>query len=76
MIAKKGLGKEHSKWSPVSTCVMQYVPEIEFLQDRFIIDKLSLKQKKEFVDSCLFCISVKFRFQTAHYSSSSDPISI
>eukprot|EP00340_Litonotus_pictus_P006950 CAMPEP_0170516250 /NCGR_PEP_ID=MMETSP0209-20121228/2523_1 /TAXON_ID=665100 ORGANISM="Litonotus pictus, Strain P1" /NCGR_SAMPLE_ID=MMETSP0209 /ASSEMBLY_ACC=CAM_ASM_000301 /LENGTH=257 /DNA_ID=CAMNT_0010801069 /DNA_START=146 /DNA_END=919 /DNA_ORIENTATION=+ len=52
MIAKKGLGKEHSKWSPVSACVMQHVPEIEFLQDRFLIDKLSLTQKKEFVDSC------------------------
>lgn len=52
MIAKKGLGKEHSKWSPVSTCVMQHVPEIEFLQDRFIIDKLSLNQKREFVNSC------------------------
>lgn len=52
MIAKKGTGKEHSKWSPVSACVMQHVPEIEFLQDRFIIDKLSINQKKEFVESC------------------------
>lgn len=52
MIAKKGIGKEHAKWSPVSTCVMQHVPEIEFLQDRFLIDKLSIKQKQDFVESC------------------------
>lgn len=52
MIAKKGIGKQHAKWSPVSTCVMQHVPEIEFLQDRFLIDKLTIKQKIEFVDSC------------------------
>lgn len=52
MIAKKGIGREHSKWSPVSACIMQYVPEIEFLQDRFIVDKLSISQKKDFVNSC------------------------
>lgn len=52
MIAKKGTGKEHAKWSPVSTCVMQHVPEIEFLQEKYIINNLTLKQKKEFVDSC------------------------
>lgn len=52
MIAKKGIGKEHAKWSPVSTCVMQHVPEIEFPQGKYVIDNLTLKQKKEFVDCC------------------------
>lgn len=52
MIARKGIGKEHAKWSPVSACIMQHVPEIEFLQDRFLVDKLSINQKKEFVESC------------------------
>jgi len=52
MIAKKGVGKEHAKWSPVSTCVMQHVPEIEFPQGKFVIDNLTIKQKKEFVESC------------------------
>lgn len=52
MIAKKGIGKEHAKWSPVSTCVMQHVPEIEFPQGKYVIDNLNLKQKKEFVDCC------------------------
>ena len=52
MIAKKGTGKEHAKWSPVCSCIMQHVPEIEFLNSRSIIDNLSLKQKKEFVECC------------------------
>lgn len=51
MIAKKGIGKEHSKWSPVSCVIMQHEPEIEFL-DRNIFNKLGVKQKQEFVNSC------------------------
>jgi DNA-directed RNA polymerase II subunit RPB3 len=52
MIAKKGIGKEHSKWSPVSSVIMQHEPEIEFLDKGVIIDRLSTNQKKEFVNSC------------------------
>lgn len=52
MIAKKGMGKEHSKWSPVCSVVMQHVPNIEFPKGRYVIDNLSLKQKREFVESC------------------------
>ena len=52
MIAKKGTGKEHSKWSPVAVCVMQHVPEIEFVDGKYIIDNLTVKHKKEFVNSC------------------------
>lgn len=50
MIAKKGIGKEHSKWSPVSTVIMQHEPEIEFIGNG--ISKLNPNQKKEFVNSC------------------------
>ena len=52
MIAKKGIGKEHSKWSPVSSVVMQHVPEIEFFDKMNNLDKLSLDNKKDFVASC------------------------
>lgn len=52
MIAKKGIGKEHSKWSPVTSVVMQHVPEIEFFDKMNNLDKLSLEKKKDFVASC------------------------
>lgn len=52
MIAKKGIGKEHSKWSPVSSVIMIQEPEIEFPDRGVIIDKLSVGQKKDFVNSC------------------------
>ena len=52
MIAKKGIGKEHSKWSPVSSVIMQHEPEIEFLDRVNGIDKLTFNQKKDFVKSC------------------------
>jgi DNA-directed RNA polymerase II subunit RPB3 len=52
MIAKKGIGKEHSKWSPVSSVIMQHEPEIEFVDKGNLINKLSVGQKKEFVNSC------------------------
>lgn len=52
MIAKKGIGKEHSKWSPVSCVAMQHEPEIEFLEKGNYINKLNTNQKKDFVNSC------------------------
>jgi len=52
MIAKKGIGKEHSKWSPVSSVIMQHVPEIEFFDKANNLDKLSLEKKSDFVASC------------------------
>ena len=51
MIAKKGIGKEHSKWSPVSSVVMQQEPEIEFL-DKKLFERMNTSQKKDFVNSC------------------------
>lgn len=52
MIAKKGIGKEHAKWSPVSSVIMQHVPEIEFFDKINTLDKLSLEKRKDFVNSC------------------------
>jgi DNA-directed RNA polymerase II subunit RPB3 len=52
MIAKKGIGKEHSKWSPVCSVIMQHEPEIEFLDRGNGIDRLNVKQKKDFVETC------------------------
>jgi DNA-directed RNA polymerase alpha subunit len=28
MVAKKGIGKTHAKWSPVSTCTMRKQPTV------------------------------------------------
>ena len=50
MIAKKGIG-EHAKWSPVCSVIMQQESEIEFL-DKNLFAKLSVSQKKDFVNSC------------------------
>ena len=52
LIAKKGIGKEHSKWSPVCSVIMQHEPEIEFLDKANVVDKLSVNQKKEIANSC------------------------
>ena len=29
MIAKKGIGKVHAKWSPVATCIMRKEPVVK-----------------------------------------------
>jgi len=49
-IAKKGVGKEHAKWSPVCGYSMQSEPEITLNQSA--MEELSEKQKEEFVNSC------------------------
>eukprot|EP01116_Phalansterium_solitarium_P013557 TRINITY_DN30948_c0_g1_i1.p1 TRINITY_DN30948_c0_g1~~TRINITY_DN30948_c0_g1_i1.p1 ORF type:complete len:300 (-),score=98.91 TRINITY_DN30948_c0_g1_i1:166-1065(-) len=49
-IAKKGVGKEHSKWSPTCGCVYQFDPDIRIDQTK--ASKLTVKQKDEFVGCC------------------------
>lgn len=49
-VAKKGIGKEHSKWSPVATAVYKIVPSV--VVDQMRAASLTPQQKREFVDSC------------------------
>jgi len=48
--AKKGVGKEHAKWSPVCGCTFQFDPEIKINQNR--MDELSEQQKSDWANSC------------------------
>jgi DNA-directed RNA polymerase II subunit RPB3 len=48
--ARKGIGKDHSKFTPVCVANFQYEPEIILNQN--IMPKLSYEKKKEFVLSC------------------------
>ena len=48
--ARKGIGKEHTKWSPVATATFKYTPQITLNQEK--TRSLPLAQKKEFVESC------------------------
>ena len=53
LTAKKGIGKEHAKWSPVCTCVMKQVPKIEFLSgSEIFLNSLDTEEKKSICDAC------------------------
>jgi len=49
-VARKGLGKDHAKWSPVATAVFRYEPTIQI--DEGIFSTLSESEKVDFVNSC------------------------
>jgi len=49
-IARKGVGKEHAKWSPACAVTYKNEPIVELRQSR--LDELNDVQKKEFVASC------------------------
>eukprot|EP01132_Coremiostelium_polycephalum_P008559 gene8559-10528_t len=49
-IAKKGMGKEHAKWSPACVATYQFKPKITINHNRF--DELNEGQKEDFVNSC------------------------
>jgi len=49
-IAKKGVGKEHAKWSPTCGVTYQFDPDIRLNQAS--METLSETQKQEFVASC------------------------
>lgn len=48
--ARKGIGKEHAKWMPVSTVVFQQVPEIQLGFDQ--LARLTEEEQDSFVQSC------------------------
>eukprot|EP00899_Mesostigma_viride_P006905 jgi/Mesvir1/16215/Mv08473-RA.1 len=49
-IARKGIGKDHAKWSPVATVAMQHVPDITINQP--LMATLTPKEREELVASC------------------------
>ena len=54
LTAKKGIGKTHAKWSPVCTCVMKQVPDVEFLnmEGEDFLNNLSPEDKIKFCEAC------------------------
>ena len=51
MIAHKGTGKIHAKWSPVATCIMHKEP-IVLIDDDKINHQMTSEQRKEMVARC------------------------
>jgi DNA-directed RNA polymerase II subunit RPB3 len=49
-IAKKGIAKEHAKWSPVCVATYQFDPIIQINEEACAL--LTEQQKKEIVSSC------------------------
>uniref|UniRef100_A0A0C9RRI1 TSA: Wollemia nobilis Ref_Wollemi_Transcript_19120_1327 transcribed RNA sequence n=1 Tax=Wollemia nobilis TaxID=56998 RepID=A0A0C9RRI1_9CONI len=48
-IARKGIGKDHAKWSPAATVTFMYEPDIHINEN--LMETLTLEEKQEWVDS-------------------------
>lgn len=67
-VAKKGIAKEHAKWSPVAVATYKFEPVIEINEEREAL--LSPDQKAEFVEICpakVGCVLVDPRGDTVRY---------
>jgi DNA-directed RNA polymerase alpha subunit len=51
LVAKKGTGKTHAKWSSVATCQMRKEPTVKINDDK-INNDLTVEKRKEFVNIC------------------------
>lgn len=51
LVAKKGIGKIHAKWSPVATCVMRKQPLVELDHEK-LNKELNEQEKRTFVNKC------------------------
>lgn len=54
LTAKKGIGKMHAKWSPVCTCILKQVPQVEILNidGENFLNNLSSEDKIKFYEAC------------------------